>query len=118
MNLKNRIIQLLFAVLLFAGNSCSKVDKKISVKEFNKTIIDSLIPKKNGSYTSYIIRIKGHTNDSIYLKPCESCYRFFVTGNAIDEKLIFDYYGEFKQTFEFNPYKATAGELDIEFSIE
>lgn len=116
--MKISIIKLLFIISFLTMFSCSKVSKNIHISKFNTVIKDSLIPKINGSYISYIIRIKGHTNDSIYIKPCESCYKFYFLGDSIDEKLIFDYYGEIKEVFEFNPDKATEGELDIEISIQ
>lgn len=118
MKKKIRIVQFFFTVFLLTTFSCSKVSKNININEFNKAIKDSLTPIENVSYTSYIIRIKGHANDSSYIKPCDSCYKFYVSGDSIDEKLIFDYYGEFKVRFEFNPYKATEGKLDIEISIQ
>lgn len=118
MEIKNSLIQLILIVFLTTIYSCNNVSKSISVKEFDSIIKDTLAPKKYSSYTSYIITIKGYTNDSSYIKPCGSCNKFFISGEFINEKFIFDYYGENIKVFEFNPFKATVGELDIELSIQ
>jgi hypothetical protein len=108
---------MLSVVFLF---SCSESNdrKKIKITEFREKFQDSLVPT-NHTYTTYYIRVRGYINDSIRIIPGEEgdgTYSFYYSGN-IDEELKMDYYGSLTKHFTFDPYKATEGELIIEYKL-
>jgi len=103
-------------VLILFLSSCVRNDRnKLIITEFNKKIVDTLHPY-NKSYTAYNINIKGYINDSIRIGFGPDSYSFYFVGE-IDEKLIFDYYGQFERLFIFDPYKATEGRLEIKYGL-
>lgn len=118
---KNRLflISLIFTFVFLYSCSDSTDRKEIKVTEFTKKIVDSLVPTDRFSYATYYIKIKGYTNDSIRIIPGiegDGTYSFYYYGN-IDEELRVDYYGTLTKHFTFDPYKATEGELSIEYKL-
>ncbi len=114
-------ILILFIVLIFI--SCNRKDrKKVTITKFDKIIIDSLEPYKNKvlGYALHNIWIEGYTNDSIKIRvsknPDDNSYSFYYKGK-IKKRLSFDYYGEYKRYFYFDPYKATEGKITIKYEL-
>jgi hypothetical protein len=64
------------------------------------------------------INVKGYTNDTVKINyNLYGGTNFFLSGK-IDTMLVkTDYYGEGPVTLEFDPYKASNGELEIEFKL-
>lgn len=64
------------------------------------------------------IRVNGYTNDTVRLNyNLYGGTNFFLSGK-IDTLLVqTDYYGEGPVTLIFDPYKATKGDLKIEFKL-
>lgn len=92
-----------------------EIRKTYTVTDANETIIDTLYPIKDKNYTTKIIKLMGETNDSIYISV-DKGYKIYFIGN-IDTSVNLDYYGKYPVIFEFNPYKATNVNLNIEFTI-
>ncbi len=115
-----KIIAICLTLLFFI--SCNRNDeKKIIITKFENIFVDSIVPIKNKTYTSYNLFIKGYANDSIEVRKSKSkndnSYSYFYKGD-IDIRLDSDYYGENVQYFYFNPYKATEGRLEITYSLD
>jgi hypothetical protein len=98
--------------------SCGRVGNEINHNYHSGKIEikDSIVPEKNGSYTNQLIKLKGFTNDSIYVNFGKGSFKKYFKGN-IDITLNPDYYGGVNANFEFNSYKATEGNLHITFGI-
>ncbi|GGB86218.1 hypothetical protein GCM10007424_27850 [Flavobacterium suaedae] len=110
--MKNSII-LLLIVISFISCTSDKVCHKHKINEFNKKITDTLYPVKEGSYAVKVIKVKGYANDSIYING----YKLYFK-HSVDTVLQGgDYYGTHPAVFEFDPYKAKEGDLEIEFCI-
>ncbi|MGM1055915.1 MAG: hypothetical protein ACQEWG_08525 [Bacteroidota bacterium] len=115
---KNRLLLILFISVFLYSCSDSTDRKEIKVTDFSRIYEDSLVPTDR-SYSTYYIKIKGYTNDSIRIIPGQEgdgTYSFYYNGN-IDEELRMDYYGSLTKHFTFDPYKATEGELSIEYKL-
>lgn len=113
------LIQLVFLFII----SCAKDIDKIffNINNFSKVQIDTLIPKKNKSYHTSYIKVKGFANDSILIKgsSINNDYNYFnikLSGN-LDTIIRRDYYGGSEIIFIFNPYLATKGKLKIKYSL-
>ncbi|RLZ12041.1 hypothetical protein [Faecalibacter macacae] len=85
------------------------------INDFNAIVNNSIPGNKNKDYTYQIVRLKGEVNDTIIVKPCETCK---------EVKLVGDISVKFKNEFEsgtsrfsFDPYKATSGKLKIVHKI-
>jgi hypothetical protein len=119
LNVKSKFLKatvLSFLTLLVA--SCSDSGKKeYGITRFDKVITDTLVPKKDGSYTYKFITLKGYTDDSIYVSFGGNTFKRHYKGN-IDVHLNPDYYGATKAIFVFDPYKAKKGDLKIKFGIQ
>ncbi|MFP2995477.1 hypothetical protein ABN763_06185 [Spongiivirga sp. MCCC 1A20706] len=107
--------QILLIFILLTSLSCgfNRVSKKIRTNDFSKVICDTIVPKKDGSYAVFILKMKAEVNDSIKIKFVDE----LIFSGKIDTTIKADYYGRVKVPVSFNPYKATKGSVDIEFSI-
>lgn len=112
------IISFIFSLGFLSSCSDSTDRKEIKITDFEEKFQDSLVPTDR-SYSTYYVRVRGYVNDSIRIIPGQEgdgTYSFYYKGN-IDEELRMDYYGTFTQHFTFDPYKATEGELNIEYKL-
>jgi len=85
------------------------------INDFDAIVNNSIPAKKNKSYTYQIVRLKGEVNDTIIVKPCETCKEEKLTG-----QISVKYKNDFEQgisKFTFNPHKATSGKLKIVHKI-
>lgn len=111
--MKLKILYFVFP-LTFLLTSCFQKERKIKITDFSKTYADTLRPKKDASYASSVLLIKGHVNDTVMV----SFYGIERKFNGIvDEKLDTDYYGMIDVYFMFDPMDATEGELEIQYGI-
>ena len=113
------VIKMIFILIFLSSCGRSNDEKEIIVTKFNDKIIDSLIPDKNASYSTYYIHIKGHANDSIRIKPGKETenFNYFYFKDSINEELKIDYYGGEAKYFLFDPYKADNGKLEITYKL-
>jgi hypothetical protein len=107
----------LVSILFFISCSKSEVKKEHEIVKFDNIIKDTLVPKKNQSYTTQFVSIKGFANDSIMIKFGENGTPLYFKGK-INEFINPDYYGNRDAIFIFNPYKAKNGKLNIIFCIK
>lgn len=108
---------ILLVFLLFSLSNCNNhlIRKKIVITDFSKKRIDTLEPNNLASHVGYYIKIKGHSNDSIKINL--SGYNDIKLSGKIDTLMNGDYYGGEKMIFTFSPYKATKGNLEVEYGI-
>ena len=97
---------------------CNKDERKIIITDFSKPQSFSVEPYVFYPYSMMNITINGFTNDTIKIRlgSNQSEPIMELTGK-IKEKWHTDYYGEGPRTIIFDPYLATDGELEIEFSL-
>ena len=92
------------------------IDIEIS---FSKKRIDTLKPydwKKKSpihSYATSIVKIRGYSNDTIKFG---GIWDLTLSGK-IDTIVKMDYYGTHNIICVFSPYRATKGDLEIEYSL-
>ena len=98
-------------MLLF---SCTSNERKLNIDDFAEKINDTLIPKKNGTYTAAIYEINGIVNDTVLITFYGIEKQFF---GEFKFKFNLDYYGGLDVPFEFDPYKATEGKISIVYGI-
>ena len=109
-----RVVFIFLTLILMT--SCDRTDKKkFIVTDFSKKRIDTLIPYKDKSYAVFFIEVKGFSNDSIKIKRKDH-YDIKLIGD-IDTIVRYDYYGGNNVIVEFDPYKATEGNLEIEYNL-
>ena len=85
------------------------------INDFDAVVNNSIHSKKNKDYAYQIVRVKGKVNDTIKIKPCETCKEEKLTG-----QISVKYKNDFTtgvSRFSFNPYKATSGKLKIVHKI-
>ncbi len=109
-------LKILITILLlnFLLTACYQKEKFIKITDFSMIYADTLHPKKDGSYASSVLRIRGYVNDTISVEFYGIEKR--IKGN-IDIKFDADYYGMIDVYFIFDPLKATEGELEIRYGI-
>ena len=90
--------------------------KSYEITNFNKVIIDSLIPEPNASHVVNFIKVVGFCDDTIKVHFYNEKYDVLLIGN-IDTIYRDDYYGYHTIKFKFDPYKARKGKLKIEFAL-
>ena len=93
--------------------------KLVTITQFDKVFVDSLTPIENRNYGGYYFKISGYANDSIRLKPgkAEDQYFWLYFKDSINFQRSIDYYGQFTTYITLDPYKATEGELKIEYRL-
>lgn len=109
------LIILVYTGILF---SCNKDKAKLVITDFSEPQEITLEPYDLYPYTMMNVWITGHVNDTIILKMHSDDNKpiLKLSGN-IKERWYTDYYGEGSRTLIFDPYKATKGELKIEFQL-
>ncbi|KAF2518324.1 hypothetical protein E0W68_09900 [Flavobacterium salilacus subsp. salilacus] len=107
---------LLFISVLFASCSDGKIVKTYKITNFDDEITDTLFPKSKENYTTKYIKLKGNVNDTLYIS-IDNGYKKYFTGN-IDTTFSADYYGKYPVLYNFNTYRASKGELELEFCIQ
>jgi hypothetical protein len=111
---------LLLGLLQVISCNNNSSDRNVAlINDFHRKFIDSITPVDGKSYTTYYIRITGYANDSIRIIPGleEHGFYSFYFKDSIDEELKSDYYGTFPRHITFDPYKATDGNLKIEYRL-
>lgn len=105
-----------FYILLLLICNCSSEEKNMNVviTDFSSPKTFSLKPSKKGLYSTFIIKIKGESNDSIAVFENQ----YIKLGGKIDTTFNVDYYGGTDATFYFYPHKATKGKLNIDMKIQ
>lgn len=107
---------LLFITVICVSCSDTKIVKEYKITDFNTEVTDTIFPKLNQNYTTKYIKLKGKVDDTIYIY-IDSGYKRYLVGN-IDTIFSADYYGRYPVLYNFNPYRASAGELELEFCIQ
>lgn len=98
--------------------SCGRDRTEIKITDFSKSEEVTLTPYKWKPYAMLKIRVKGFTNDTIRLNyDLYGNTNFFLIGEMDTILVETDYYGEGPVKLIFDPYKATNGELEIEFNL-
>lgn len=110
--MKNYI--LLISLSIFSLISCSKNERKILIDDFTKKITDTLVPQEEKAFGAVVYIIKGHSTDTIIVTFNGVKKQFF---GKFDYKFRMDYYGGIDVDFEFDPYRATDGRIDIKYGI-
>lgn len=110
------IILLLFTGSILTSCSDSKVFKRYKITDFDNEVTDTLFPKQEGNYTTKYIKLEGRINDSLYIS-FDNGYKIFFSED-IDTTIRADYYGNLPALFKLNSYRASKGELEVEFGIE
>lgn len=112
----------LYILLILTLQSCGSKDyKKFTITDFSKKRVDTLIPykwKKKSPFHSYVmynIKVKGYVNDTIKIK--HNGWLDINLVGKIDTLIQTDYYGTNKKVVVFDPYRATRGKVDIEYSL-
>ncbi len=114
--MKSIIIIFFGLILIFSCERKQSRDyKKFTVTDFSKKRIDTLKPHKNKSYYAYYIKVKGYVSDSVKMK--RKGYYDIILSGKIDTLINGDYYGTGEIIWIFDPYKATKGKLEIEYSL-
>ena len=113
------VIKMMFILFFLSACGNSNDRKEIIVTDFNNKFIDSLVPNKKESYSTYYIHIEGYANDSIRIKPGKETdnYYYFYFKDSINEELKMDYYGGETRYFLFDPYKADNGKIEITYKL-
>ncbi len=116
----------LISVLFF---SCigSSIEKRITIKDFSHSFIDSLKPNARmvkAGYIAHSVEIKGYTNDTIivYFSMRKKYFEdnkkhpTYLSGE-INERYFEEYSGKTQKYLQVEPYKATKGKLKIKYGL-
>lgn len=114
--MKSIIIIFFGLMLIFSCKNKQRKDyKKFTITDFSKKKIDTLKPYENKSYNTFYIKVKGHVSDSVKIK--RKGYYDIILFGKIDTLINGDYYGTEEIIWIFDPYNATKGKLEIEYSL-
>lgn len=103
------VLLILVGVAIIIG---SNKDRRVFfVESFSKPIENTINSRLDKDYSYEIVKVKGETNDTILITPCEGCQPLKLTGK-INEKFM-NKFGKGKSIMRFEPYKATEGNLKI-----
>lgn len=102
-----------YGLFIYSGDR-----EKLTITDFSTPKEITLKPYKYKIYAMKNIKIKGYTNDTmlIYLHSVKGKPLMKLIGK-VEEHWYSDYYGEGPVKLIFDPYKATEGELEIDFSL-
>jgi len=95
--------------------SCNNDYRKFKITDYTKQRIDTLVPNNNKTYVSFVIKVKGYSNDTIKIKQVG--YNDLNLIGDIGTIYRRDYYGTENVICIFDPYKATKGKLEIEYDL-
>ena len=113
-------VTLVVLVIIFLGYGqiYSKDKAKLRIDDFTEIQVVELEPHEFNIYTMKNIWIEGYVNDTILIKLNSAKEEPILRlSGKISKRWYSDYYGEGTVKFIFDPYKATEGELEIEFSL-
>src|SRR5690606_34835155 len=110
--MKNYI--LLISLSIFSLISCSKNERKLLTDDFSKKFTDTLVPDEEKAYGAAVNVVKGILNDTILVTF--RCVKKHFFGK-FDYKFHIDYYGGMDVGFEFDPYRATHGKIEIKYGL-
>ena len=103
------VLLILVGVAIIIG---SNKDRRVFfVESFSKPIENTINSRLDKDYSYEIVKVKGKTNDTILIIPCEGCQPLKLSGK-INEKFM-NKFGKGKSVMRFEPYKATEGNLKI-----
>lgn len=103
------VLLILVGVAIIIG---SNKDRRVFfVESFDQPIENTIHSRLDNDYSYEIVKVKGETNDTIMIIPCEGCQPIKLTG-SINEKFM-NKFGKGKSIMRFEPYKATQGHLKI-----
>ena len=105
-----------FSISIFIfgyGFFYTKDQARLSITDFSKKRINILVPYNYKTYATSLVKVKGYTNDTIKIR---GIFSMNLSGK-IDTIVSRDYYGTHNIRCIFDPYKATEGELIIEYSL-
>jgi hypothetical protein len=109
-----------FLLLITLAFSCSKEDsadrKSFVITDFEKPILDSLVPSTHTAYSTYSIKIKGFSNDTILVYQYDKSLALRLSGQ-IDSTFKSPHYGNATEFFIFEPFKATKGKITVEYML-
>lgn len=104
---------MLVGVAIIIGSN--KYRRVFFIDGFHNPIESVISSKPNKEYSYEIVRIKGNTNDTVIIKPCEKCEPIKLSGK-INQKFMTEFIkGE--SIMHFDPYKAKKGKLKIVHKI-
>ncbi|MDW5290838.1 hypothetical protein [Formosa sp. PL04] len=110
--MKNYI--LLLALSIFLLISCSSNERKLIIDDFSKKFTDTLVPQEGRGYGAAVYEINGEANDTIIIRFNGIEKRYY---GSFKYKFNMDYYGGRAVGFEFDPYLAKKGKIDIKYGI-
>lgn len=112
--MKKLLLHSLLVILLFLQGCNEKNNyRDITITDFSKPQIFSLKPSDNKLYSTFIVDIKGNSNDSIAIFKNQ----YVKLNGKIDTVFNNDYYGGSDAVFYFYPYKASNGKLTVKLII-
>ena len=115
MDFKKILTISIVVLLILAGAAIiigSNKDRRVFfIESFNKPIENVINSRLDTDYSYEIVKVKGKTNDTILIIPCEGCQPLKLSGK-INEKFM-NKFGKGKSVMRFEPYKATEGNLKI-----
>ncbi|OAN61866.1 hypothetical protein A8B79_05445 [Balneola sp. EhC07] len=95
--------------------TCNEAKYECKIENFSKVQKIILKPKAFGSYTTYSVSITGTVNDTSIVRIYDG-FPNYLSGE-VNFRTRGDYYGEVPFIVNFEPHKATSGNLKIETSI-
>ncbi len=108
-----KIKLLIFLVLLI---SCQQKSRSLVITDPNISHSIILKPNKNGTYTSYSVKVTGFSSDTCYVY-IQSRKSVPLIGE-IDFTESYDYYGQQDFEVKIDPYNANNIDLFVEASIQ
>ncbi|WP_413532452.1 hypothetical protein [Empedobacter brevis] len=103
------ILLILVGVAIIIG---SNKDRRVFfIQSVDKPIENVIHSRLDTDYSYEIVKVKGKTNDTILVVPCEGCQPVKLSGK-INEKFM-NTFGKGKSVMRFEPYKATTVDLKI-----
>ena len=115
MDIKKGLTIAIIVLLIFVGISIvigSNKDRRVFfINDFHKSIESSIPSRLDKDYSYQIVKVKGKTNDTILVKPCEDCQSKKLVGKIVEKFQI--KFEKGKSVMRFDPYKATDGDLKI-----
>lgn len=90
---------------------------EITINNFSKTKVDSLIPDINKGYSTHYVELKGYVNDSvkIYL---DVGFPYTIQGKVDTVFSNIDYYGTYDAILKIESNKKINGKLKIKHVIK
>ena len=98
--------------------SCNNDSAKLTITDFSNSKAITLKPNEGYPYAMMNLWVEGYVDDTILIKlGSNDNVPILKLSGKIKERWYTDYYGGGPRTIIIEPYKATKGELEIEFSL-